>query len=248
MHGCRTSRCPMPKRPSRRNGRFDAPGLAGVVLGAGATTITVDEQSLTRRDCSIHRRRARRGREGRAVDRRCDACRRYGRGAGRSCVSRRACRRHRRPRGDERLRRDRHRLRAVRVRRRPADMVDDASAVDRLHHASSAARLHADGRTLSVSVPYIKDDERTDDSGYLGVRLRRDAAARRSDPDHGVRLLHRQARADRSAVVRADRRSTLRNRRSTTTASWRWASRCTDTTGRSLRLVLVRPIKKVRPA
>ncbi len=28
------------------------------------------------------------------------------------------------------------------------------------------ARLHADGRTLSVSVPYIKDDGRTDDSGY----------------------------------------------------------------------------------
>ncbi len=28
------------------------------------------------------------------------------------------------------------------------------------------ARLHADGRTLSVSVPYIKDDKRTADSGY----------------------------------------------------------------------------------
>ncbi len=28
------------------------------------------------------------------------------------------------------------------------------------------ARLHSDGRTLSVSVPYIKDDGRTDDSGY----------------------------------------------------------------------------------
>ena len=28
------------------------------------------------------------------------------------------------------------------------------------------ARLHADGRTLSVSVPYIKDDGRTDNSGY----------------------------------------------------------------------------------
>jgi HAD superfamily hydrolase (TIGR01509 family) len=28
------------------------------------------------------------------------------------------------------------------------------------------SRLHADGRTLSVSVPYIRDDGRTDDSGY----------------------------------------------------------------------------------
>ncbi|MBK5331794.1 MAG: hypothetical protein JJD93_07480, partial [Ilumatobacteraceae bacterium] len=28
------------------------------------------------------------------------------------------------------------------------------------------SRLHADGRTLSVSVPYIKDKGRTDDSGY----------------------------------------------------------------------------------
>ena len=45
-------------------------------------------------------------------------------------------------------------------------MGGDAAELGGVRRASSAQRLHADGRTLTVSVPPVYDGGQTDDSGY----------------------------------------------------------------------------------
>ncbi len=61
------------------------------------------------------------------------------------------------------------------------------------------ARLHADGRTLSVSIPPVYDAGQTVDSGYWVYDYGGDRPPRRHDPHHGVRLLHRAGGPDRPA-------------------------------------------------
>ena len=108
-------------------------------------------------------------------------------------------------------------------------------------------RLHSDGRTLSVSVPYIKDDGRTDDSGYSVY----DYSGMEPHVDQ-IRIMaydFRPPRPGRSPRCHSyNRRSTEQSRQSRTTTSWRSGLRCTDTTGRSLRWGHVQPSKRVRPA
>ena len=213
----------------------------------GPTTITVDEHLSPEATAQFIVGRARRRREGRAVDRRCHARGWDGRGAGGSRVSRRACQRHRRSGGHERLRWHRHRLRAVCVCRRPVDLGHDTSAVDRLRQR---ARPHVCMRTVArcrsaCRTSKMANARTTAATGCTTTRrchrtsTRSESWRTTTPPTRPARLLRCRS---------SDRRSPLRRRRSTTTASWCWALRCTDTTGRSLRLALARPIKKVRPA
>ena len=64
-----------------------------------------------------------------------------------------------------------------------------------------ADRLHADGRTLTVSIPPVYDAGQTDDSGYWVYDYARHHAARRQHPGDGLRLLGavRRRRPDRPA-------------------------------------------------
>ena len=75
-------------------------------------------------------------------------------------------RRHRRLRRRRRLRRHRHRLRAVRLRRRHATRGRRHGRTGWPSSASWPTALHADGRTLTVSIPPVYDAGQTDDSGY----------------------------------------------------------------------------------
>ena len=204
--------------------------------------------TLARSDCSIHLGRARRGREGRAVDRRCDACGRYGRGARRILRLRAA---HVSAiadlRGHERLRWHRHRLRAVCVCRRPVDLGHDASAVDRFRQR---ARPHVCMRTVARCRSACRTSKMANAQtrAAIGCTTTR-RCHRTSTRSESWRTTTPPTSQGRLLRCRSsDRRFPLRKRRWTTTASWCWALRCTDTTGRSLRLALARPIKKVRPA
>ena len=150
---------------------------------------------------------ARRRRAGRALDRRRDAGGRDGRSPGRPCA-----------RGPPTSPRSA-------IWRRPTASTASTSTTSSSPSPTTAPRgrrldplwidfitelgdrLHADGRTLSVSVPYINDTG-APTTAATGCTTTRDGAARRSDPHHGLRLLD-QPRPGRSPRWRSSsRRST----------------------------------------
>ena len=128
--------------------------------------------------------------------------------------------------------RHRPRLRAVRLRRRPRHVGDDAAELGGVRRASSAERLHADGRTLTVSIPPVYDDRPDRRQRYWVYDYGGHRAARRRHPHHGLRLLDRssRARSPRSTgstrIIDGADRGRRRTRR-----SWCSASRCTAATG-----------------
>ena len=94
-----------------------------------------------------------------------------------------------------------------------------------------AERLHADGRTLTVSIPPVYDAGRTADSGYWVYDYASHRPGGRPHPRDGLRLLDRRRRAHRAARRGCSRPSTARSRPAATRPSWCSASRCTATTG-----------------
>ena len=94
-------------------------------------------------------------------------------------------------------------------------------------------RLHADGRILTVSVPPVYDDERTDDSGYWVYDYGAHRPARRRHPHHGLRLLDRSSRARSHRSTGSTRSSTAPPTPPAVRRSWCSASRCTGATGSS---------------
>ena len=125
---------------------------------------------------------------------------------------------------------------------------DHEAAVDRLHHRArqppACRRPHACRSACRTSrTTAAPTTAATGCTTTAGMEPHVDQIT-----DHGLRLLA-PPRPARSPHCRScSRRSTVPSRRSTTTTSWPWVSRCTDTTGRSLRLVHVQPSKRVRPA
>ena len=98
-----------------------------------------------------------------------------------------------------------------------------------------ADRLHADGRTLTVSIPPVYDAGQTDDSGYwvydyAAITPLVDAI-RVMAYDYSVRI--RRRRSDRPAAVGRAGHRRHDARRPATRPSSSSASRCTATTGRS---------------
>ena len=175
--------------------RVDARGVAVLVTATGATTISIEPEasveltdSSSRSPATLTCRSSRRSRTGWGT--------RDGGGAGRPGDAGRARRRDRHVRRRRRLRRYRSRLRSFAY-------IDGRDTWETTRPnwvafvTALAERLHADGRTLTVSIPPLYDADETADTGLLGLRPRCDRRGGRPDQDHGVRLLHGRARPDR---------------------------------------------------
>ena len=165
--GCRTGRSTPRWRSStsgfRRCGRCRRSGSTP----SGSTEIVVDPDASVRAHRPVHGQgpsppTCERG----PVDRRRHAGRGHGGGAGRPDDTCRSTSKRSGLRRAGRIRRDRHRLRTVRLRRRPGHVGDDPSELGGVHRRTRRPALHADGRTLTVSIPPVYDAGQTPESGY----------------------------------------------------------------------------------
>ncbi len=123
-----------------------------------------------------------------------------------------------------RLRRHRHRLRAVRVRRRPRHLGDHAAELGRVHRGARRRRCTPTVARSRSAFPPVYDARPDRRQWLLGLRLRGDRRARRSDPHHDLRLLRRRAGSDRPA--RVGRVGDHRGDRSRPVRPTSWCSAC----------------------